>query len=214
MGIKSIVGAACACLMVVSFSANSAIIDNGTYTTDTATDLDWLDVTASINRSYNDVVTQFGIGGDYEGWRYANTSDFTQLWHNILGNNPTGLTWTINASSSSDLLPWIQVFGDTSINENFWVNAIYTRGFLDSAPGFTSRPYSAQVYIDDTYSLHNTDATYGWHYGDNRYSTMGSWLVRDASAPEPPPVPIPASLWLFGSGLIGLIGLARRKSNA
>ena len=27
-------------------------------------------------------------------------------------------------------------------------------------------------------------------------------------------VPIPAAVWLFGSGLIGLIGLARRKANA
>ncbi|MGB5642340.1 MAG: VPLPA-CTERM sorting domain-containing protein [Gammaproteobacteria bacterium] len=25
-------------------------------------------------------------------------------------------------------------------------------------------------------------------------------------------MPIPASVWLFGSGLIGLIGLARRKT--
>ena len=27
----------------------------------------------------------------------------------------------------------------------------------------------------------------------------------------PSPVPIPAAVWLFGSGLIGLVGLARRK---
>ncbi len=35
-----------------------------------------------------------------------------------------------------------------------------------------------------------------------------AWAVRpgDASA-----VPIPATVWLFGSGLIGLIGWARRK---
>ena len=25
------------------------------------------------------------------------------------------------------------------------------------------------------------------------------------------PVPVPAAVWLFGSGLIGLIGIARRK---
>ena len=28
-----------------------------------------------------------------------------------------------------------------------------------------------------------------------------------------PPVPIPAAVWLFGSGLIGMIGLARRKKH-
>jgi len=26
-----------------------------------------------------------------------------------------------------------------------------------------------------------------------------------------PAVPVPAAVWLFGSGLIGLIGIARRK---
>jgi hypothetical protein len=31
---------------------------------------------------------------------------------------------------------------------------------------------------------------------------------------EPAPVPVPAALWLFGSGLAALVGLARRKMNA
>ena len=26
------------------------------------------------------------------------------------------------------------------------------------------------------------------------------------------PVPVPAAVWLFGSGLIGLVGVARRKA--
>ena len=34
------------------------------------------------------------------------------------------------------------------------------------------------------------------------------------SAAEAPPVPVPAAVWLFGSGLLGLIGMARRKQSA
>ena len=41
---------------------------------------------------------------------------------------------------------------------------------------------------------------------DNVSSTHGSLLVREASV-----APIPPALWLFGSGLLGLIGISRRK---
>lgn len=30
----------------------------------------------------------------------------------------------------------------------------------------------------------------------------------------PPPVPLPAAVWLFGSGLLGLVGVSRRRKNA
>jgi hypothetical protein len=33
-------------------------------------------------------------------------------------------------------------------------------------------------------------------------------------APTPDAVPVPAAVWLFGSGLLGLVGIARRKKNA
>ena len=39
--------------------------------------------------------------------------------------------------------------------------------------------------------------------GASIYSNPGSWSV----------VPIPAAIWLFGSGLIGLVGVARRKKS-
>ena len=34
-----------------------------------------------------------------------------------------------------------------------------------------------------------------------------------AYSPPPPQVPVPAAVWLFGSGLVGLVGVARRKNS-
>ncbi|MDB4517022.1 VPLPA-CTERM sorting domain-containing protein [Crocinitomicaceae bacterium] len=36
-------------------------------------------------------------------------------------------------------------------------------------------------------------------------------LTINTSGEVAPPVPLPAAVWLFGSGLLGLIGIARRK---
>jgi hypothetical protein len=49
----------------------SGLVDYGSFTRDTSTNLDWLDLTLSTNRSFNDVSTQFGPGGDFDGFRYA-----------------------------------------------------------------------------------------------------------------------------------------------
>ena len=43
-------------------------------------------------------------------------------------------------------------------------------------------------------------------YTSNYDTTLTSWNYKTSS------VPIPATVWLFGSGLIGLIGVARRKA--
>ena len=46
------------------------------------------------------------------------------------------------------------------------------------------------------------------------YSTIGGDIggdVRGMAFVTPSAVPIPSALWLFGSGLLGLVGIARRK---
>jgi hypothetical protein len=41
----------------------------------------------------------------------------------------------------------------------------------------------------------------------------GEWTSLNLTV-VPAPVPVPAAVWLFGSGLLGLVGVARRKKRA
>ena len=54
---------------------------------------------------------------------------------------------------------------------------------------------------------------FGFDHGIQQMLGKGSqsfaWAVRNGDVPAV--VPVPAAVWLFGSGLIGLIGIARRK---
>jgi len=61
----------------------------------------------------------------------------------------------------------------------------------------------------------------GWAQGANpeilhQFAFASDLLLNQSTMDTPPgsPVPVPAAVWLFGSGLLGLIGIARRKKVA
>ena len=43
---------------------------------------------------------------------------------------------------------------------------------------------------------------------------IGNWTLNGTAAAAGPVIPIPAAAWLFGSGLLGLVGVARRRRAA
>jgi hypothetical protein len=63
------------------------------------------------------------------------------------------------------------------------------------------------------------DANYAWIFGFNDSSegaglktgTIFAWAVQTGDVAA---VPVPTAVWLFGSGLLGLVGVARRKKVA
>ena len=67
------------------------------WTSDSATSLDWLDFAVSggtaapsnhvstVGRSYVQVLTELGAGGDYEGWRYATRAEAERFVRNVWG---------------------------------------------------------------------------------------------------------------------------------
>ena len=54
-------------------------------TVDTTTGLEWLDLTASLGISVDDIQLQFGSGGSHEGWRHATTAEVTTLFLSSAG---------------------------------------------------------------------------------------------------------------------------------
>jgi hypothetical protein len=48
-------------------------------------------------------------------------------------------------------------------------------------------------------------------FADTTSPTMLGQYGIEVSMTEMPEIPVPAAVWLFGSGLIGLVGVARRK---
>jgi hypothetical protein len=50
--------------------------------------------------------------------------------------------------------------------------------------------------------------------GTATLGTNGTLTLAGNAATSPPPVPLPAAVWLFGSGLLGLVGVSRRRKAA
>ncbi len=90
--------------------SSAALIDNGTFTTDTDTELDWLDLSESVGRTLEFESVEFGIGGDFEGWRHATFDELFNFWSNA------GLTIGVDIVEETDFataVTFVQKWGFT-----------------------------------------------------------------------------------------------------
>ena len=221
-------------LTLASMSVNAVLIDNGTFTTDTVSGLDWLDVTESAFESYNTVSAQFGVGGRYYGWRYATGAQFNQLVSNEAGVDITGYNLTslveVNFISAADRLT--SLLGST-LDSAYGLNGSWdsTNGYAegdgyDYTYGITADAqddgHFLAIIID--YDVVGSSAGTGSglvttgdsvasrnHFMRNHVSnnSVGSFLIRDTIIS----VSEPATLALLGLG-IACLGFTRRQKKA
>ena len=97
----------------LSIVGNGDLPQDGFHVTrDTDTGLDWLDVTLSVNRSFNDVSDEFGAGSDYEGFRFATGPEVITLFdHARLILNDEG------PDVSQPILDFISLVGSAPFGE-------------------------------------------------------------------------------------------------
>lgn len=183
-------------------SSYASIVDNGLYTTDTETGLDWLDATETTDMSYNDITSYLASGGMYANtsdWRHATGEELQVLLGHMTGNYSTSFDLVVvDKGSMAFVTETLGVTDKVTYHDR-------TIGVLEDIRDSNESRWVA--YLSATTGLGN--AYYDVHYfsyePDNHHDRTGHFLVRGTV------VPLPAAAWLFGSGFLGLIGMTMRK---
>lgn len=210
MGIKLI--AIAATTLVLSTGVNAAIISadwqnpgDNLVTRDTDSGLEWLDLTATANRNYNDISAKFGAGDEFESWRYASTTEVAGLWDAFGGDSNfyNGLSTENNGVFAS----FASYLGDLKCNDPAQSCATGTgRSQILTGEAAGSSIWKVSGIYDDGNPNKDFLRLHTLTYSSaQKFKYTGSALVRVSA------VPVPSAVWLFGSGMLGLLGVARRK---
>jgi hypothetical protein len=181
-------------------------------------------------------VNQLSYGG-YSDWRIAGTANLDSSCSNETWPQGTQVNFGYNCSGSGNEMGHLYYNdlngiayqndwqGDAAyptmpVNDNHGLGTtgLFTNIMLASipaggAPGSVELGYWSDLYPDPSEAWHfhfgggGYDGYSGFHVvTDNFYS----WAVRDGDVATTV-VPVPAAAWLFVSGLLSLIGFAKRK---
>ena len=211
MGIKSITLAVPA--LVFSTSVQAVVIN-----TLNGVDYEWLELTETEGLSRTQVEAQLNdINSSLFGYEYASRALVKGLFFSYTtwdGIDGLHVSPDVVAGTSQFVTDFGYVFSTP--------DRLYARGFyglIDECAIDSSCHGGIDIDIDSfgTAIAGYQYASFGWSdvstnaptwHKDDSTGRIGSFLVK-ASV-----VPIPSAVWLFGSGLIGLIGLARRNGSA
>ncbi len=177
--------------LFISGNVQSAFIDNGLTTTDTLTNLEWLDLTETEPFSYNQIEIELQAGGLFDGYRRATMAELNTMFTNF------GLfTGPVNATH----LNFINLFGQTS-DQNGNPESF---GYAESGGDPMAYVYGLDFILASgvpSYLVYTGELI---HSKSINFDGFGSFLVVKT-------VPLPAGIWLFVSGILGLIGISRKR---
>jgi hypothetical protein len=180
-------------------AASAALLDLGNTTQDTSTGLEWLDVTLSTNKSFDEVSSQFNVGGEFFGYRYASGYEVSLLFTDAGVSNP--YTGPGHGGDENDhYFALMDLLGMTLVTSDQW-----------ETRGITSDHSLARIMVagpcpagDPTVGCYVALSSYDAFPSTEKHPWVGSFLVQISDAP------VPAALPLFATGL-GLLGFAARR---
>lgn len=133
---------------------------------------------------------------------------------------PFGFLAPTTGSAAATAYGAATISGDTDGNGNFtinfpvleaqWSGGIFTIGKTSNGLGGTGTDLNCTAVAGNfscqgSVIIDGADDTLGFAGQEVQFDLVGNMPVVSA-------VPVPAAVWLFGSGLLGLVGVARRKN--
>lgn len=225
MNFKFIIGAVCACLAVVSSNSNAALISTLS-SFDNVSSLiagrDWASASVfhvgSKNITVESITANFGTTNDSTA-QYLKVGVYESVGTHGIDLEPGELFGTFDTSTihSSDSRFSIDLAAHSSFQ--LQANTDYLLVW-NAAPGAPSLGSKRRGSFDQMIN----DGVAGFFTGELLFSmsagTSGSWSSINQSGFDfssingtASVVPVPAAVWLFGSGIVGLIGMGRRKKS-
>jgi len=182
--------------------ANAGIINNGDFTT--VDGADWLDMSFTDGKSYNEVLSLIQSGNTLFGWRVASFNEVEAMYRSF------GYTETPNDTSDQYYVTnngYDQVLQHLGSTYNGGTTYAFTVGYVNNiGNNYSSQNTWQQVVQTGAISSNNNGFWRGDSWGNaqsNANSMIGTYLTRGGAV-----VPEPSTLAIF---VLGIMGLASRR---
>jgi len=155
-----------ATVLLIPQGVAAQIVDNDTVTLDSTTNFEWLDISMTTNRSFNDVMSEFGPAG----WQHATAAEVADFWrHASIPDVPGN-----SAENFGPVSELMELVGTTRTWGGYYSS---TTGMV-SDPGTIAGRVLSGVLFKDAFSSQASTALSQEIGVTLAFPELGHWLVR------------------------------------
>ena len=163
---------------------------------DDESNLEWLSLTETVGETYDYIETQFGVDGEYSGFRFASMQEVRSLVENA------GSSWGYCTNCPENVAPMESLIKLIGSGYSYG-SGITTWGYTQSDP---SSMFFEGIMLTVDYNANVKGAiSAGGFQKSNTYSNLGGFLVRTVEVPEP------STLFLLITSLVSMVVFRTRQ---